>query len=127
MVKGQCACGAVAFEVPAVRETVSFCHCGQCRQFSGHVWASTAAPLSQITFTRDEGLTWYQSSDFARRGFCNRCGSSLFYHITEKDKLGIAVGCLPDTVKLTPGKHIFVGDKPNYYDIADDAPQLETY
>ena len=124
MITSRCECGAVAFAVDEVRPTVTFCHCSQCRRTSGHVWASTHAPFSAVTFTADAGLTWYASSDFAERGFCNRCGSSLFYRLTGKDDLGIAAGCIDMPTGLTPGKHIFVADKGDYYTIADDAPQI---
>jgi len=127
MVEGKCACGAVAFEVDTVRPEVTFCHCRQCRQFSGHFWSATHAPFSKVTFTSDKGLTWYNSSDWAERGFCNICGSSLFYRMKGKDDLGIAAGCITDASVLKPGKHIFVADKADYYEIADDAPQIAKY
>ncbi len=125
MVTGQCECGAVAFEVAQVRSEVTFCHCSQCRRMSGHLWASTHAAFSAVTFTRDDGLTWFKSSEWAERGFCNICGSSLFYRETGKDDLGIAAGCVNTPNRLMPGKHIFVADKGDYYQIADDAPQIQ--
>ncbi|MEM6408019.1 MAG: GFA family protein [Pseudomonadota bacterium] len=127
MYQGRCECGAVAFEAPELRREVTFCHCSQCRRTSGHQWAATRAPWASLTFTRDDGLTWYTSSDFAKRGFCKRCGSSLFYRMNDEDGVGIAAGCIDAPNDLTPGKHIFVADKGDYYDIAADAPQLEKY
>jgi len=127
MITGRCECGAVAFEVPSVRSEVTFCHCSQCRRTSGHQWAATNAPFETLTFTRDDGLTWYASSDVAKRGFCNRCGSSLFYRMNDEDGIGIAAGCIDDPNDLTPGKHIFVKDKANYYEIADDAPHNQKF
>ena len=121
MIKGRCECGAVTFEVDRVREAVTVCHCGQCRRTSGHLWASTHAPYDTVTFTEDAGLTWYASSDFAKRGFCSRCGSSLFYRMNGEDGIGIAAGCLEDTSALRVGKHIFVADKGDYYQMPDDA------
>ncbi|MEL6640471.1 MAG: hypothetical protein AAFP98_04010 [Pseudomonadota bacterium] len=38
-----------------------------------------------------------------------------------------AVAFLPDAGTLAPSKQIFVKDKANYYDIADNAPHIETY
>ena len=127
MVKGRCDCGAVSFEVEAVRETVTICHCGQCRRTSGHLWASTHAAYDAVNFTNDHGLEWYSSSDFAKRGFCKSCGSSLFYRMNNEEGIGIAAGCLDLPTNLQIGKHIFVKDKGDFYEIADDAPQIETY
>jgi hypothetical protein len=127
MIKGQCECGAVAFSTPQVRETVTMCHCKQCRRTSGHHWAATHAAWDSLTFSTDAGLTWYASSDWAKRGFCNQCGSSLFYKMNSEDGVGIAAGCLDDPTALIAGKHIFTADKGDYYTIADDAPHIEKY
>lgn len=124
---GRCECGAVAFEVTGAREAVTACHCSQCRRTSGHVWASTHAPFANLTFTEDRGLTWFQSSDWASRGFCKLCGSSLFYRMKDEEGIGIAAGALDEPTGLRMGKHIFVRDKGPYYTIADDVPQIETY
>ncbi|GAB4521520.1 MAG: GFA family protein [Roseibium sp.] len=127
MIKGRCDCGKVRFEVDAVRKTVTVCHCGQCRRTSGHLWASTHAPFAGLRFTADDGLTWYNSSNFAKRGFCRFCGSSLFYRMNDEDGIGIAAGCLDAPTGLQVSKHIFVKDKGDYYDIADGAEQIDRY
>ena len=127
MLEGRCDCGKVRFTVEGAREAVTICHCGQCRRTSGHLWASTHAPFANVTFQEDDGLTWYASSDWAKRGFCRFCGSSLFYRMNDEDGIGIAAGCLDGPTGFSTGKHIFVADKGDYYAIADDAPQIETY
>jgi len=55
-----------------------------CLRWSGGPWV--ALFLESIDFTADEGLAWIQSSDIAERGFCNRCGSSLFWRLTAEGK-----------------------------------------
>lgn len=127
MIKGGCECGAVRFEVPTVRDTVTVCHCSQCRRTSGHLWASTKALFEDVAFTATEGLVWYASSTFAKRGFCKHCGSSLFYRMNDEEGLGIAAGCLDDDKGLKIGKHIFVAHKGRYYEIGDGAPQIDEY
>ena len=122
MLRGHCECGAVAFEIAKARDTISFCHCSQCRRTSGHYWASTRADIADVTFTHDDGLTWFQSSEAARRGFCKICGSSLFYQPIGATHLGIAAGCLDLPTAMRPGKHIFTADAGDYYTIPDDAP-----
>lgn len=125
MLTGRCECGAVAFEVKHVRETVTVCHCSQCRRTSGHLWASTHAAFDDLIFTQDSGLRWYVSSETARRGFCAKCGSSLFYRMNGEDGIGIAAGCLDDTTGLCIGKHIFVASKGDYYVKPSDAEAFE--
>lgn len=122
MFTGRCECGRVRFSVPAVRETISVCHCSQCRRTSGHLWASTHAPFASVRFDADEGLEWYVSSKSARRGFCRFCGSSLFYKMNDEDGIGIAAGCLNETGGLRLGKHIYADSKGEYYEIEGDVP-----
>lgn len=122
--RGRCECGAVAFEVAKLRDTVTFCHCSQCRRTSGHYWAATRADVADVTFTADVGLAWYQSSTDARRGFCQTCGSSLFYQPIGANHLGIAAGCLDLPTGMTPARHIFTADAGDYYTIPDDAPHI---
>ncbi len=130
---GQCLCGAIAFtfENPDL-DHPSACHCSQCRRWSGHIWASVNAPLDAVKFTRGEDLLkWYRASDYARRGFCPTCGSSLFWHADKLDdyqhRIGVALGALDAPTGLALTEHIFVADKGDYYDIADDLPQKEKY
>ena len=128
MPTGRCECGKVAFEVEAVRDTVVACHCQQCRRTSGHIWASThASSFEALNFSEDEGLTWYTSSDFAKRGFCKFCGSSLFYKMHAETPLSIAAGCLDLPTGMHTDKHIFVKDKGDYYEIEDGPEQQETF
>jgi len=127
MLTGRCDCGEVRFEVEDARETVTVCHCSQCRRTSGHVWASTHAPFEKLRFLNETGLAWYESSNFAKRGFCKFCGSSLFYRMNDEDGIGIAAGCLDGQTGLKVSKHIFVKDKGDYYDIADGLPQIQRY
>lgn len=86
---------------------------------------ATNAPDDSLTITGEEHLTWYKASDDARRGFCSHCGSALFWKHDDHPFTSIMAGCLdaPTGLKLT--KHIFVGDKGDYYDLNDGLPQSE--
>jgi len=125
IIKGRCECGKVEFTVDSPRETVTVCHCSQCRRTSGHLWASTHAPYDSVIFLNDSGLEWYASSKFAKRGFCKHCGSSLFYRTNDEEGIGIAVGSLDSPTKLHINKHIFVASKGDYYDIQDDVLKID--
>ncbi len=124
---GQCECGAVAFDVDTSRDTVTFCHCSQCRRLTGHHFAATKARKSDLTFTQDRGLKWYASSTWAQRGFCGDCGSTLFYEALDTGDINIAAGSIVSPTGLKPGRHIFCADKGDYYDIANDAPHIDKY
>ncbi len=125
---GRCECGQVRFEIKDLTEkAVTYCHCSQCRRISGHQWAAFHIPTDQMTFVTEKGLKWYKSSAHAQRGFCQNCGSSLFYRLNAGNNISIAPGCMDDTKGLKPEKHIFVADKGDYYEITDGLDQIDKY
>ena len=120
---GGCLCGAVRYQVIGPLRPIVMCHCGQCRRVTGHVMAATAARLKDFRLLSQEGLSWYASSAEARRGFCERCGSTLFWQGNGRDYLSIAAGSLDDASGLEIACHIFTADKRAYDEINDAAPQ----
>ena len=123
MHKGSCLCGDVTFVVTAPPEGASACHCGQCRKQSGHVWASAYVARSDLSISGT--VNWYAASDIAKRGFCPKCGSFLFWAAHDEDTMSFALGALEAPTGLRLAKHIFVKDKGDYYDIADGVPQQD--
>ena len=91
---------------------------------TGHVMAATAARRADFHLVSSRELAWYASSHEARRGFCARCGSTLFWEAHGRDYLSIAAGTLDDASGLAIACHIFVADKGHYYEITDAAPQI---
>lgn len=121
MTTGRCLCGDISFVARGEPRGASVCHCGQCRKQSGHLWASAYLPKADLEITGD--VTWYAASETAKRGFCQRCGSFLFWTAHDEDTISFALGALDDSSAITLEKHIFVGDKADYCDIADNLPQ----
>jgi len=95
-----------------------------CRKHSGHFFASTDVPRSSLTICGEEHVTWYPSSDKARRGFCSTCGSSLFWEPRGRDWIGVAMGAFDTPTATHLAVHIFVADKGDYYDLADGVKQF---
>ncbi|WP_120500317.1 GFA family protein [Roseovarius sp. EL26] len=124
---GSCECGAVTYVIEAEMPDVTICHCGQCLRTSGHAWASVSVPVDTVEIAGTENLKWFTSSDIARRGFCTECGSSLFFERIGKNRIAIGAGTLTQPTELKTGKHIFIADKGDYYDISCDAPQYDFY
>lgn len=79
-----------------------------------------------ITFHRDQTLTWYRSSDLARRGFCSACGSALFWD-DGSEAMSVNIGCVDQPTGLALASHIFVANKGDYYQINDELPQADQY
>ena len=123
MHKGSCLCGAVSFEVSIDLSQPDACHCSKCRKQTGHYLASTDVPRSALSIEGSENITWYKSSEKVQRGFCSKCGSTLFWDPIQRDWTAIAMGAFDGSTGVTLGKHIFVADKGDYYDIGDGLPQ----
>ena len=120
---GGCLCGAVRYEVTGELRDVIECHCAMCRKTHGHVGAYTAAPKSAIAIVEARGLKWYQSSDYARRGFCAECGGNLFFDPMRKDTMSIAAGTLDPPTRLATTLQIHVASAGDYYLIDERIPQ----
>ncbi|WP_454016992.1 GFA family protein [Azospirillum sp. Marseille-Q6669] len=117
---GGCLCGAVRYDVTERPMGVVNCHCGQCRRFHGHFGAYITIPRETVAVSDAEGtLSWYRSSAKARRGFCSRCGSSLFWSGDESDLFDVAAGSLDQPTGLATLRHIHAADKADYYAIDD--------
>ncbi len=123
MHKGACLCGAVSFEVEGELHAPDACHCSQCRKTSGHFFVSTDLPRAAVTIHGEDKVTWFQSSERVRRGFCSVCGSSLFWDPVFRDVIAIAMGAFESPTGTHIAVHVHVADKGDYYDIADALPQ----
>ncbi len=124
---GSCLCGAVRYEVRGPLRDVLYCHCNQCRKTSGHFVAATDAMVGDFVLLEDGGLRWYASSPEAERGFCTRCGSSLFWRPVEGDRIAIMAGTLDTPTGLRAREHIFLSSAGDYYSIDDGLPQHPTW
>jgi hypothetical protein len=117
--KGSCLCGGVTFEISGPLRPVVVCHCTQCRKQSGHVGAFTACADPDLQFSSQNTLAWFRASDAAQRGFCNACGSLLFWKADGRDYTSIAAGVLDNPTGLRIEGHIYCADKGDYYEIND--------
>lgn len=90
---------------------------------SGFYRAGFDVPAAALHFDTAEGLAWYDSSPWARRGGCNRCGSGLFYRLNDGDCHEVAPGAIDGPLGGKLAGHIFVADKGDYYDLTDGLPR----
>lgn len=123
--KGRCLCGAVKFTVNKMNKEVDACHCGMCRRWGG-------GPLmvvdcgSDIIFEGEENITVYDSSDWAERGFCKKCGSHLFYRLKEvtDHQVQVPVGLFDEQDDYHFGMQVYIDQKPAYYDFANKTKEM---
>ena len=120
---GGCLCGAVRFTIASEMREVSFCHCKQCRKQTGFYLASIGATDAELSVEGGDHVRWYASSEDAKRGFCDRCGSILFWKRDGSEHTSITAGALDDGSVLQPKRHIFVENKPDWYTVSDGLPR----
>lgn len=119
---GGCHCGAVKFEVTLNDLNVHVCHCSICLKIGGA--PSLALGCSgDWTIEGEENLKWYDSSDYAQRGFCTTCGTHMLFRMKDGSYYGLGAGNIDDQSGLKIAEHIFVDSKPPYYEFADDTPR----
>jgi len=123
-VNGGCLCGSVRFTIVDGPQETNICHCAMCRRWTGGPMMALH-PKTPIRLDKSDTLTWYVSSDWAERGFCSKCGTTLFYRLRqEPEELIATAGSLDDPGAVTGIEcHIFVDEKPAFYDFADDSPR----
>lgn len=120
--RSSCLCGGCVFTYPAPPGPVTACHCRQCRKLSGHVSASFEIDAAGLVWERRETLGQYRSPGGAVRGFCTRCGASLWFR-DAAGQVSIEAGSVDGATGLRLAGHIFTADKGDYYEIADGLPQ----
>lgn len=123
--RGGCLCGAVRYQVRGPLRDVVNCHCASCQRLHGAFGAHSKAKKSAIEITERRGLSWYATSERARRGFCRECGSNLFWEPVAQDATGIVAGTLDQPTGLKTIGHIFIGEKADFDVLADDLPKYE--
>ena len=112
---GGCHCEGVRYQlVGDIRDVVN-CFCKQCQKTTGHHFAATQAKLDQFELLNYETLCWYDASNSARRGFCNKCGSSLFWQKHGTETISITAGTLDQPTGLKTVKNIFVENMSDYH------------
>ena len=122
-ITGGCMCGTVRYAVHGPLRQIVACHCEQCRRSSGHFVAATACRRANFELLSEETLAWYSAVKGFRRGFCKRCGSSLFFEETDGERVSIAAGSLDKPQGLKIEAHIYTDEAGDYYEIDPHVPQ----
>lgn len=124
-ITGGCLCGSVRYQVNGPLRDIIACHCEQCRRSSGHFVAATACRRAHFSLTKQASLQWFSAVEGFRRGFCNQCGSSLFFEETGGERVSIAAGTLDAPQGLHIAAHIYVAEAGDYYALDDGVPQSQ--
>ena len=120
--QGHCLCGQVSFTANSMHDWVGACHCKMCRRWGGGPFMEVNCG-DDIVFSGAENIKTYSSSEWAERGFCQNCGSHLFYRLKGSHQHMVPVGLFDDDSGLRFRQQVFIDEKPDYYTFADDTEE----
>lgn len=125
MIKGSCCCGAIVFEVSEPPSMMGTCHCTRCRKVGASALIFVNTESIRIISGKDH-LAHYRPEDPYKytRSFCKKCGTTIGELDSTEASIPISANCLdnePDTINQF---HMFVSDKPEWYQICDSAKQF---
>jgi hypothetical protein len=77
-----------------------------------------------VTFTGQADIRVFDSSQWADRGFCQRCGTHLFYRLKEKQQYFVPVGLFADDERFVFDHQVFIDEKPEFYCFANQTHNM---
>ena len=70
---------------------------------------------TDVSFKGEANIALFNSSEWAQRGFCNQCGSHLFYKLIQNGQYIMPVGLFEDDGQFEFDHQVFIDKKPAYY------------
>lgn len=116
---GACMCGAVRFKAQNVPAKASLCHCEMCRRWTGSALVGVDVPAKGLTWEGEAQIASLQTSEWAERAWCKRCGSHLYFHFTLNDDMAaeyeLPIGVFDDPNGFEIVNEIYIDEKPTSY------------
>lgn len=120
---GSCLCGDLRFEAQLPSKWVAHCHCTMCRRAHGAplvTWVGFQADAVQFIDPQLR-LRWFESSPGAQRGFCDRCGTTLFFRAERwPGELHIVRSNFDGPVDREPQVHVHCATQVSWLLLGDD-------
>jgi len=120
-----CLCKGIVMTIKGEFRPVVNCHCIQCTKTHGNYAAYTSVLEENITYKSKSTLKWFSSSIKAKRGFCKKCGASVFFKRLGSRAISISAGLFKNPTKLETTSHIYTHNKRDYYNISDNLPKFK--
>jgi hypothetical protein len=120
---GNCLCKKVTIKVDSIDKNMGACHCSMCLKWGGGPLLALDCK-DRVEFTGVEYIKCYRSSEWAERGFCVECGTHLFYRLIDNNQHIMPAALFDDLDKVIFDHQIFIDEKPNYYDFANQTKTM---
>ncbi len=123
-----CLCRSVSFRLFGDCTWTSYCHCASCRR-------ATGAALTVFVGFRDDQIQLvgreprvFESSPGITRGFCDTCGTSLWYRDGKlQSETYFLLGAFEHPESFKPKHHAFLADKLPWLAIHDEAARHQGF
>ncbi|SPH19505.1 hypothetical protein ASD8599_00231 [Ascidiaceihabitans donghaensis] len=122
-IEGRCLCGAVTVKATVTNPIVRACHCDMCRRHTSSMFMSLATD-GEIDVQGP--FQTFQSSEWAERGFCSQCGSTLWYGTTHDGVRNLSAGLFDDAAGAPLKLEFFADAAPKGYALAGDHRKMTT-
>ena len=128
-ITGRCLCKKVSYAITSHLGIFQYCHCSQCRTFTGSAFAANllVAPTNFYWLNGEEWVGRYEVADarhFAT-SFCKNCGSALPWLGKSGKAVVIPAGSLDDDPQIRPSQNIFCGSRAVWYREPSALPEYD--
>ena len=120
---GACLCGSVRITATNPSNKVAACHCGMCRKWGGGPFMEVDCG-TDVSFEGEHNITVYNSSDWAERGFCSKCGSHLFYRLKGINEHQVPVGLFNEQEFFNFDLQVYIDCKPSFYSFTNKTNEM---
>ena len=120
--EGGCLCGASRYVAKGAPLNVRVCHCRLCQKAIGAAFNARALFSSSLVQLSGPIGRSNSSADLAR-GFCIRCGTTLFSERASIGALGLTLGSMDAPDAFTPTEHIWISSKQAWVRLDDGLAQ----
>ena len=123
MAKGQCNCGAIAFEIATEIADVYVCHCSICRRATGSNGIAVVVVDNDVfRWTRGESLisNWKKPDADWAMWFCRVCGSPV-PGMNDEARMFVPAGLITEGGEsLNVAHHLYADSMAPWDEIGDD-------
>lgn len=127
-VSGSCFCGAVQFEITLPTKWCAHCHCTMCQRSHGAAFVTwVGCDVNSFRLTDDKALVWFASSKAAERGFCRKCGSTLFFRSSRwPGEIHVVRTNIDGELDRDPDAHVYWETHAEWFEFLDETKKVES-
>ncbi len=126
---GSCLCGQVSVEIRGPLRNSRFCHCTNCRKFSGTAYAAWGVVSSEhLQIVHGAANVARFDSGGGLRVFCRSCGAPLWYEPAHLPAFrGVALGAIHEGEVPAPEMRVWTRSRVPWVSLHAGLPQYETH